>query len=424
MARPSVPGGELRKTWPRDGPQRLDQPASEGQTSRLGVVPIEPRDVDELMSYLFDPEATSLPFEVLAAERDQPAAELQSAMDEAIRFADARAEARAPDDPTSSELTTLVDGRLVAEIGEGSLEDAEIRAWFSDVGTRLDELGVAVRIAPRIADDRVPTIDHWMSLPPTPTAFLHFTDPSPGPSGRRIPLHVIEDMAEPLVAWTRLPGGTVVVRKGLVEVAVSSARAAHVFLEGMPIEPPQFGLRRFQVHRRVQRRAQFGYEAGGDLQVLDDNPLSVRLEAVLDGVRIVGPALDYASVRRATPVSPSDFDPPMVLGRPLTRMEELTAGWAVGHLLANYAPDAYVAQVLTDSHLAKARDLSLFTIEPLGEGRHLVRARDVAPWLEELNPDRTMLARARAGFGDMLLTDEVYSAHPPPPKSDPSAAPG
>lgn len=373
-------------------------------------MPLDPLDVDELVASLGDREHLSLPFEVTPADPARSVTDLLPALNDAIRAANLSADAREPHDPTSSDLVTVVAGSLVAEINEGSMEDAEIRAWLGDLGRRLDQDGVHVRVAPHVAGDQIPNIDAWMSLPPTPTAFLHFTDPNPDRLARRIPMPVIERMAEPLIAWSRVTGGTVVVRKGLFEVATSEARAAEVLLEGMPLDPPQFGVRCFELGGRQQRSASFGFEARGDMQVLDETPLATRLDRLLEGIRVVAHALDYASVRRATPVVPSDFDPPVVLGRPMTRMEELAAGGRLHHLLPDYVPDVSVAQVLTDSHLTRARDLSRFAIEPLGHGRHLVRALDVEPWLDGLNPRDDVLAEARRAFGDMLVTDELYAA--------------
>ena len=110
---------------------------------------------------------------------------------------------------------------------------------------------------------------------------------------------------------------------------------------------------------------------------------------------------------------PSKYDVSMVLDRRMTRMEELVACGIAAHLLPDYVPDAYVAQVLTDSHLAKAGALSMFDVEELGRGRHLVRARDVQPWISGLNPDPAVLDAARREFGEMLLTEEVYRADSP-----------
>ena len=77
------------------------------------------------------------------------------------------------------------------------------------------------------------------------------------------------------------------------------------------------------------------------------------------------------------------------------------------HLLGSYVHDARGVMLLTDEHLARAHDLSEWTVEPVRPGRHLLRARDLTPWLAHDHPDPAVLQRARADLGDMLLRPEV-----------------
>lgn len=86
------------------------------------------------------------------------------------------------------------------------------------------------------------------------------------------------------------------------------------------------------------------------------------------------------------------------------------------HLLPEYAPDAQGLQVLTDAHLEHAHDLSDWTVEPLGEGRHLVTAADLEPWYASPEPDPETLQQARGDFGGMILTPELVASNPPPSK--------
>lgn len=84
------------------------------------------------------------------------------------------------------------------------------------------------------------------------------------------------------------------------------------------------------------------------------------------------------------------------------------------HLNGRDVPDAYGLQLLTDAHLAIANDLSDWVIEPLREGKYLVLAQDLEPWYATIGPDAGTLAKARAGFGGMILTPEIIGANPPP----------
>lgn len=84
------------------------------------------------------------------------------------------------------------------------------------------------------------------------------------------------------------------------------------------------------------------------------------------------------------------------------------------HLNSQYIPDAHGLQLITDAHLAHANDLSDWIIEPLGGGKHLVKAKDLDPWYATIDPDPDTLAKARNDFGGMILTPEIIAANPPP----------
>lgn len=79
-------------------------------------------------------------------------------------------------------------------------------------------------------------------------------------------------------------------------------------------------------------------------------------------------------------------------------------------ILHDQVPDPRGVMVLTDAHLARAHDLSGWQLEHLGHGRHLLQAPDLAAWFAQPDPDPDVLARARADFGDMLLTPERCKA--------------
>ena len=87
-------------------------------------------------------------------------------------------------------------------------------------------------------------------------------------------------------------------------------------------------------------------------------------------------------------------------------------------LLPFFAPDAFAVQVLTDAHLDRAHDMRDWVVEELAPGRHLVTARDLEHWLATPPPHPEnqyrmspppphVTAKARADFGEMLLTRET-----------------
>lgn len=98
-------------------------------------------------------------------------------------------------------------------------------------------------------------------------------------------------------------------------------------------------------------------------------------------------------------------------------------------LLARYVPDAFGIQVLTDAHLERAHDLSDWDVTALANGRHLVAAKDVEGWFGTLAPrdwrslgttpplpdNRELVEKARADFGDMILTADTLNREIPWP---------
>ena len=84
------------------------------------------------------------------------------------------------------------------------------------------------------------------------------------------------------------------------------------------------------------------------------------------------------------------------------------------HLLATHTPDAHGIQILRDAHLERAHDLSDWSITDLGDGRHLVEARDLEPWYGQPLPDPDTLAQARLDFGSTILTAQAIADHPAP----------
>jgi hypothetical protein len=76
------------------------------------------------------------------------------------------------------------------------------------------------------------------------------------------------------------------------------------------------------------------------------------------------------------------------------------------HLDHERVPDACGVQLLTEAHLARAHDLSNWTVTPVADGRYLVEARDLAAWYQTDQPSEDVVARAREDFGDMILLTE------------------
>jgi hypothetical protein len=85
--------------------------------------------------------------------------------------------------------------------------------------------------------------------------------------------------------------------------------------------------------------------------------------------------------------------------------------WRLPELYAEWIPDPCGIQILTTAHLAKAHDLSDWTLAELDQDHWLVEARDLAAWYATpIGPfdyhRPALIDKARADFGDMILTRE------------------
>ena len=77
------------------------------------------------------------------------------------------------------------------------------------------------------------------------------------------------------------------------------------------------------------------------------------------------------------------------------------------NLDANYVPDANPIQILTDSHLQRAADLSRWRVEEITPGRHLVSTSESEAWFANPEIDPDLVDRARADFGDLIPLDTI-----------------
>ena len=137
-----------------------------------------------------------------------------------------------------------------------------------------------------------------------------------------------------------------------------------------------------------------------------DVPIAVpdteSFSLLLTALRTIAGHVDYAWVRPAGATAPREYDIEQSMGRPTLPAEYFSLEAEAPPLLAEYAIDAYVAQVLTSAHLAKAQSLKAFDIQPLGNDRFLVVANEPGEWLAPAATSPTeRLQLARTEFGGM-----------------------
>lgn len=85
----------------------------------------------------------------------------------------------------------------------------------------------------------------------------------------------------------------------------------------------------------------------------------------------------------------------------LSKTQTIYSRWR--HHDATKTFDAYGIQLLSDTHLAAAHDLTGWLITPLTQGMHLVEHPDPAAWFAHDEPDPHVLAQARRDFGPMII---------------------
>jgi hypothetical protein len=367
-------------------------------------------DYEGLVSLLGHHDGRLLPFAVRPRHTGADPRPLVAGVRAAIDAANLVAARRSPADATWCTAGDLPAHEVRAELAKGQLTEAEVRRWFADLERALADLDVTV--APLdVGSGGAPDLDTWRGLPPAVTAFVSFTAEVDG-RRRTTPRHVVEETADDLAAWSRLPGATTLAWRGATSFVTQPWSAAEELRTGASLDE-QHGLWHVTTDPRRARTVDFTFGAKGSLQIVDEmRPPADCLPDLLAGVRILAPHVDYAWVRRATPAGADERDASYILGRPPTEMEEVAAGRRARHLLAKYAVDAYVAQVLTSDHLAQAGALGSYVVEDLGADRYLVVARDPEPWMAGLNPEPGVLERARGELGGSLLTREIVMANP------------
>jgi hypothetical protein len=77
------------------------------------------------------------------------------------------------------------------------------------------------------------------------------------------------------------------------------------------------------------------------------------------------------------------------------------------HLIDRLVLDAHAIQLLTTAHLERATNLDAWTITETAPDRHLVKAKDLTPWLTDHAPDPDVLNEARHDFGKMIATPQL-----------------
>lgn len=292
-----------------------------------------------------------------------------------------------------------------------------VRAWLDAFARQLESVGWSGRVtgAPQTH------LPRWLSgeedLGPQLTAFVAYRTLEPtrmSDQQRRAGWDVSAELTARIAAagvrWGRFTGAEVYLRRNLHRIRTTTPDVAGPLADGVQ----KFGMAEVSYLASTPRRlvtVSLSFQGQGCYAVLDDAlPWHDQLDRSVEAMLLLPHDTDLAFVQHspANTISWSDVNaatPPP----PHVREYHLRYNW---HLVGRYTPDAHGIQILTDAHLANAHDLADWTIEPLGAGRHLVRARHLAAWYAHPDPDPYTLTKARSDFGAMILTPETVAANP------------
>lgn len=367
-------------------------------------------DLAGLLARLHEREYHSVPFQVRPVGRGANLDELLADARGAANRACELSLERHPSDPTTTYgEPSIAEKAIVAMIADGPMSDEEVTTWFTDFAAHLE--GHRVRIVPQQVVSRIPQsmFDEWALGPDRVlTAFFYFTSGhETAPNGRRFKRRdhaLVEATADKVVNLVQLPMGTPVVDRGDAEFITTPGRQADE-LRAHPAD--SLGVRQFTKAPSGYAGFKFGLYNDAWLQV-HEQALSphATLSRLVAGLRSLGRWVDYAFVRRDRLIIPQHKLFPRTLDREPTEAERRFEGWAA----EQYAVAPSVAQVLNPRHLAKEPDLAAFTVENLANGRALVVARDLDPWLGGLNPEPELLLEGTRAFSRLLPSGSELDA--------------
>lgn len=294
-----------------------------------------------------------------------------------------------------------------------------VRLWFDEFARHLQSQGLVGRVtaAPEAFFPR------WVSgeveLPRQLTAFVSYQTKDLGlldhDEQRRawhVPAALTARIADAATAWGRFDGADVYLLRNIHQTRTKNPDVGPAMADAAA----KFAMAQVTYLRSEPRRlasASLGPLGRACYGVLDDTVTwKTRLDKVTRAMVAFPADTDLAFVQYSNHLA-LDWSE-LAAGRPrLPYVEEHHIRYN-RHLTGRYIPDAHGIQLLTDAHLAHAKDLSDWIIEPVATGKYLVQAKDLEPWYAMIDPDPETLARARADFGGMLLTPEIIADNPPP----------
>jgi len=295
--------------------------------------------------------------------------------------------------------------------------------WQTQLVASLDYLGATGRLE---GVEPAGFRGNWPTDDPTPAAFLSWhedLDAATADENRtshwHVPLDATTQILEHAAAWTATGGDQAIVYLGPFPLAVSPESDVLSMMHSSLVSNGNTASIRFHSIQKRGRMATLRPGGAATMQEIGASvPWQQRVGAVHEALT-TGPTqnLDLAFIRSAPSYARAwtqiDIRQKRDPRQKLPDLHERNVRYN-RHLLSSYTPDAHGIQILTDQHLSRARDLSSWNIQEIGDSRYLVKAEDLTPWYSTPLPDQDVVDQARQDFGSMILTKEVIAANPPP----------
>jgi hypothetical protein len=205
--------------------------------------------------------------------------------------------------------------------------------------------------------------------------------------------------------WAKFEGAEVTLTRNIMMLRTQAPNIGALLADGLR-RTRAVGLHCFSRDEQRMRACSFAAPNSLVIQEIDRRLTpAARVRDLLEPLLPVAPLLDVAFVTYAPSVRVTG---PIIAGLK-TRFPNIQSyHWSQAETLHGlFLPDAFGAQILSGAHVAKARDLSRWTVSNLGNDRFLVETSDLGTWYAADEPPRDLLQRARADFGDMIVRPEV-----------------
>ena len=298
-----------------------------------------------------------------------------------------------------------------------------MEGWVALLAQRLDDVGIDCTIGPirsELPEMRLARIRPTEDGPLTCfTAVLSLRGWTLRP-GRDRPQSrgawatdpaIAAELVDWAVDWTHLSNGATYLKTPVTSMRVEPASAASLLTASLGSARAMADV---GTYRGVNEARRVNFEFAGRL-ILEIRSTSRTWQDIVaelgEQVRARADVIDYALIRQGW-VFAGDFEG--VVNRMPPKQPHRPNSTAVAaqfrerqHLDTAYVPDANPIQLLTNSHLARATDLSSWRIEEVAPGRHLVSTREPEAWFANPEIAPGLVSRARADFGDLILLDRM-----------------